>query len=115
MPTLLTPSPLAPSAPVDDWKPSPTTAGPPKFRPLLALTNRLLDLILWLTWRIAGGPRPATTLDLREPLGLTHFHCPRCEQGWLSPSWLSRPFAFRCTCGERMIVHLGEGELVLTE
>src|SRR5690349_11560388 len=105
MSTQLTRRPAAPSEPVGDRNRWPPTASPPKFRPLLALTSWLLDSILWLTWRLAGGPRPATAHNQSEPVGLTRFHCQKCEQAWLAPSWLSRPFAFRCVCGERMIVH----------
>jgi hypothetical protein len=72
----------------------------------LALAARLLDVILWLTWRFAERPHPANRLDGDYPTGSTLFHCPKCEQPWIAPPSLSRTFVFRCGCGERMIVHL---------
>jgi hypothetical protein len=72
----------------------------------LTLATKLLDLIVGLTWRFAERPRPATGADRDLPIGAVRFHCPKCEQAWIAPPSLSRPFVFRCNCNERMVVHV---------
>jgi hypothetical protein len=102
---------------VEPWT---SSASPPSteqtfpLRPLFALTSRILDLVTGLSWRLAGGPRLAAMDDAVESRDSTRFYCPACERAWLVPSWLDRPFAFRCRCGGRMIVHLGERTLFFT-
>jgi hypothetical protein len=85
-----------------------------RLRPLFAPVSSILDLVASLTWRLAGGPRLAATDDQPESRDSTRFYCPACERVWLVPLWLNRAFAFRCRCGERMIVHLDERTLSLT-
>src|SRR5690348_11368465 len=70
--------------------------------PLQALAFRLLDSILWVTWRMTERPQPVTGADRRRGGDLVRFHCQKCEQAWLVPASMTHTFVFRCDCGERM-------------
>jgi hypothetical protein len=74
--------------------------------PLYALAVLVLDVALALTWRLVERPRK---ISWNEPIGVRapdRFSCSACDQLWSIPTRLRIPFIFRCTCGERMIVHL---------
>jgi hypothetical protein len=77
----------------------------PKMQPLFAIVNLLLDGVLALTWSLTERPRKIRWHERIDVVAPDRFKCVACGQVWSIPSRLRSAFAFRCECGERMIVH----------